>query len=153
MVVDYKFCLGVGMSISKKIWAMVGLSLLTCALVSGFGALGLRHLNVSLLHVTTQSVPGLLQVNDMRTAYLGLIPKVYALATAADEAQRNTLDKTVKEEIARLVDRINAYSERITDVNDKAVSTKPKWRWSVLLASYVRSVRWPGSVSRRWRWR
>lgn len=44
------------MSISKKIWAMVGLSLLTCALVSAFGALGLRHLNANLLSVTTQSV-------------------------------------------------------------------------------------------------
>lgn len=143
MVVDYKFCLGVGMSISKKIWAMVGLSLLTCALVSGFGALGLRHLNVSLLHVTTQSVPGLLQVNDMRTAYLGLIPKVYALATAADEAQRNTLDKTVKEEIARLVDRINAYSERITDVNDKAVLDEAK----MALVSFVGKLRQISSLA------
>ena len=51
------------MNVSKKLWLLVGLALLTCALVSGFGALGLRHLNSSLIDVTQRSVPNLLLVS------------------------------------------------------------------------------------------
>lgn len=81
--------------------------------------------------------------HEMRTAYLGLIPKVYALATATDEGQRNALDKTVKEEIGRLVDRINAYSERITDAKDKAVLDEAK----MALVSFVGKLRQISSLA------
>ena len=131
------------MSISKKIWAMVGLSLLTCALVSGFGALGLWHLNSSLKHVTAESVPDLLRVSDMRMAYLGLIPKVYALATSAEETQRNALDKKVKDDIARLIEQINAYSERVTDAKDKEVLDQAK----LALVSFVGKLRQVSSLA------
>lgn len=46
--------------------------------------LGLRHLNSSLIDVTQRSVLNLLLVSEMRTLYLGMIPKVYARATALD---------------------------------------------------------------------
>ncbi len=107
------------MNVSKKLWLLVGLALLTCALVSGFGALGLRHLNSSLIDVTQRSVPNLLLVSEMRTLYLGMIPKVYARATALDDAQGRALDTAIQQDTEGLIAKIQAYSQRVTDEDDK----------------------------------
>ena len=107
------------MNVSKKVWLLVGLALLTCALVSGFGTLGLRHLNNSLIDVTQRSVPNLLLVSEMRTLYLGMIPKVYARATAAEESQGRALDTAIQQDAERLIAKIQAYSEQVRDEGDR----------------------------------
>ncbi len=114
------------MLIGKKIWLLVGIAMVTSAVVSGFGLYGLKSVNSNMVEIADKSVPALLKVSDMRTAYLALIPQLYNRATTADAEKGKALEKTLDEGNADLIQRINAYGESITNEEEKQALDEAK---------------------------
>ena len=79
------------MLISRKIWLLVGIAMITSASVSSFGLYGLKSVNSNMVEIADKSVPALLSVSDMRTAYLALIPQLYNRATTTDAEKGKAL--------------------------------------------------------------
>ncbi len=107
------------MLISRKIWLLVGIAMATCAAVSSFGLYGLRSVNSNVVEIAGNSVPAVLQVSDMRSSYLAMIPMVYNRATIADADKGGELDKEIAASSDKLLKQIISYGERTTDEEEK----------------------------------
>ncbi len=114
------------MLIGRKIWLLVGIAMVTSAAVSSFGLYGLKSVNSNMVEIADKSVPALLKVSDMRTAYLALIPQLYNRATTADAEKGKALEKTLDEGNYELIKQINAYGESITNEEEKQALDEAK---------------------------
>lgn len=122
------------MMISKKIWSLVGLAMLTCAVVSAFGLYGLKRVNANMLQVAGNSVPALLLVSDMRANYLASIPQLYGVVGTNDVEKSKALGKVLLEGHDKLVKQINDYTDRTTDEEEKKALTETKFRLVTFMA-------------------
>ena len=95
------------MLISRKIWLLVVIAMLTCAAVSGFGLYGVKRVNSNVVEIASNSVPALLLVSEMRSSYLAVIPLVYNRATTTDAEIGAALQKEIDASGNKLVEQIN----------------------------------------------
>ena len=107
------------MLISRKIWLLVGMAMATCAVVSGFGLYGLERVNSNMEDISSNSVPALLLVSEMRTSYLAMIPMVYERASTADAEKGAAVDKSIATGSQGLVKQINDYTSRTISEEEK----------------------------------
>ncbi len=107
------------MLISKKIWLLVGIAMVTSAAVSSFGLYGLRSVNSNMVEIADKSVPALLRVSDLRTSYLALIPELYNRATTADAEKGAALEKLLNDGSNDLLKKIKEYGENVTQEEEK----------------------------------
>ncbi|WP_319238212.1 methyl-accepting chemotaxis protein [uncultured Propionivibrio sp.] len=114
------------MLISRKIWLLVALAMATAAAISFFGLFGLRVVNTDVKGIAEESVPAMLKVSDMRSTYLGLIPKLYERAGTDDAAKGEALEKEINEGGQALIKQINGYADSITDEERKNDLTQAK---------------------------
>lgn len=84
------------MLISRKIWLLVGIAMVTSAVISCFGLYGLKTVNSNMVEIADRSVPALLRVSDMRATYLTLIPQLYNRATTTEAERGATLEKALE---------------------------------------------------------
>lgn len=114
------------MLISKKIWLLVAVAMVTSAAVSSFGLYGLKSVNSNMVEIAGKSVPALLRVSDLRTAYLALIPQLYNRATTADAEKGKVLERALDEGNNNLIKQINAYGENVTLESEKEALDEAK---------------------------
>ncbi|WP_305073874.1 methyl-accepting chemotaxis protein [Propionivibrio sp.] len=114
------------MLISRKIWLLVGIAMVTSAAVSSFGLYGLKTVNSNMVEIAEKSVPALLNVSDMRTSYLALIPQLYNRATTTDAEKGKELERALDEGNNNLIKQINAYGENVTDETEKEALDEAK---------------------------
>ncbi len=107
------------MLISKKIWLLVAIAMLTSAAVSTFGLYGVKSVNSSVVEIANNSVPSLLLVSDMRSTYLAVIPQVYNRANTADATKGAEQFKEIEANANALIKQVNDYTQRATDENEK----------------------------------
>ena len=125
------------MLISKKIWLLVGIAMVTCAAVSTFGLYGLKRVNANMVEIASDSVPALLMVSGMRTSYLALIPQLYERATATDAEKGKALEKQLEDGSTALTKQVNEYTERTTNEQEKEALVEAK----MSLISFITKVR------------
>ncbi len=114
------------MLISKKIWLLVAIAMVTSAALSSFGLYGLKAVNSNMVEIAGKSVPALLKVSDMRTSYLALIPQLYNRATTNDAEKGKVLEQALDKGNNDLIVQINAYGEKVTDENEKQALDEAK---------------------------
>ena len=112
------------MLISKKIWLLVGIAMATSAIVSVFGLYGLRAVNSDVKSIACTAVPAMLQISEMRSTYLGLIPKVYERASVSDAAKGEALDKDINSGGQLLIKQINEYYKQAEAMKKPAPRTE-----------------------------
>jgi methyl-accepting chemotaxis protein len=115
------------MLISRKIWLLVAIAMAICAAVSSFGLYGLKRVNSNVVEIANNSVPAVLRVSDLRSAYLAVIPLVYNRATTTDAESGAALDKQIAAGNDDLIKRINEFTERTTDEKEKEALTEAKF--------------------------
>ncbi len=131
------------MLISKKIWLLVAIAMVTCAAVSSFGLYGVKAVNSNMVEIAQRSVPALLQVSDMRSTYLAVIPKVYSRAAASNTPDGTTQQKVINESAETLIKQINAYTENVTDEEEKKALFEAK----LSLISFITKLRQVDALS------
>ena len=132
------------MLISRKIWLLVTIAMVTCAAVSSFGLYGLKRVNSNVVEIANNSVPAVLLVSEMRTSYLAMIPLVYSRATTADAAKGEGLDKEISTNTESLLKQINDYSARTTDEAEKKALDEAK----LGIVSFVTKIRQVDSLAK-----
>ena len=125
------------MLINKKIWLLVAIAMLTCAVVSGFGLYGVKRVNSSVVDIAHNSVPALLLVSEMRSSYLSVIPQVYNRANTADAAQGEDQYKEIEAVANTLIKQVNDYTQRATDDDEK----KALYEVTLNMVSFVTKLR------------
>ena len=125
------------MKIRTKIWFLVGLSMLVCAAASTFGLFGLKRINANMSEIVGDSVPALLMVSDLRSAYLASIPLLYARAGATDAAEGEALEKQLNGVYQSLLKQLKDYTERTTRDDEQAALLEAKLR----LGSFMSRVK------------
>ena len=114
------------MLINRKIWLLVGIAMATSAMVSVFGLYGLRTVNADVKIIADKEVPAMLNVSEMRSTYLGLIPKLYERAGTSEAEKGSALEKEINDGGQLLIKQINQYSEGVTDEERKNELTQAK---------------------------
>jgi methyl-accepting chemotaxis protein len=102
------------------------MAMATCAAVSTFGLYGVKSVNSNMVQIATNSVPALLNVSDMRSSYLAMIPMVYERATTDDAEKGKALDEKIKNGNQELIKQVNDYTERTTDEEEKKALDEAK---------------------------
>jgi methyl-accepting chemotaxis protein len=131
------------MLISRKIWLLVAIALVTCAAVSGFGLYGLKSVNATVDEIANRSMRALLATSDMRTSYLAVIPEVYNRATTTEPELSTALDKKIDSESQKLIQQINDYGSRISDEGEKKVLDEAK----LGIISFITKLRQVGALA------
>ena len=114
------------MLISRKILLLVGIAMTTCAAVSSFGLIGVNRVNSNMVDIAGRTVPALILVSTMRSDYLMLMPKVYERASETDAEKGAVLDNAISTGSEKLITKINDYSERTTEEDEKKALTDLK---------------------------
>ena len=122
------------MLISKKIWLLVGLAMLTCAAVSGFGLYGLKRVNSNMVEIADNSVPALVMVSELRGSYLASIPLLYDRASATDAEKGTALENQMDVLYKSLLKQIKDYTDRTTGEEEKAALLEVKLRMGSFLS-------------------
>ena len=131
------------MLISRKIWILVAIAMITCGEVSIFGLYGLKLVNSNVDEIVGQSMPAMLLTSDMRTTYLTVIPEVYNRASTIEAEKGVVLDKRITEYSQRLLKLINEYGARTTDEEEKKLLEEAR----LGVISFVTKLRQVGSLA------
>jgi len=102
------------MLISKKIWLLVGIAMVTCAVVSSVGLYGLKRVNANVVEIADNSVPALLRVSAMRSDYLASIPLLYDRVATKDAEKAAGLEKQMTQTLQNLLAQLKDYAERVS---------------------------------------
>ncbi|MDB5888474.1 MAG: methyl-accepting chemotaxis protein, partial [Rhodocyclales bacterium] len=102
------------MSIKTKIWGLVAIVLLTCALLVGVGVTGLARLHNGMTAVTGDALPDLQLASEIRTLYLSMHAAAYGRASSTDAAQGKQIEAELHRYNDEIIDRIKTLRERST---------------------------------------
>ena len=116
------------MQIQRKIWVLVGIAMLTSAVVSSIGLYGVRKINNDVAEIAGNSVPALIAVSEMRSNYLATIPLLHERAGTADASTGGELEKRINEEHGKLLAQLDSYSRQATSEAEQESLTQVKFR-------------------------
>ncbi len=100
--------------------------MVTSAAVSSFGLYGLKNVNDNTVKIAEESVPALLKVSSMRSAYLALIPQLYNRATTKEPEKGKALEQALENGNNDLISQIRGYGEGVTDEAEKQALDEAK---------------------------